>query len=89
MSDYKRVQTSAEVWAVIRARHQDMRVFSSYSAPDGDRHGDPTKGRMFTSLGFDNGDYPIMEAETTWDLGDDKTRNNLESKYWLCLPNKE
>ena len=88
MSDYKRVQTSAEVWAVIRARHHDMRVFSSYSAPDGDRNGN-TVGRMFTSLGFNNGDYPVMEAETTWDLETDKTRNNLESKYWLCLPNKE
>ena len=35
MSDYERVTTSVEVWAVIRARHPEMQVFGSYSAPAG------------------------------------------------------
>ncbi len=68
MSDYKRVPTSAEVWAVIRARHPEMRVFGSYSAPDGGLVGDPSKGKMFTSYGFEHGDYPVIEAQTTWDI---------------------
>jgi DNA gyrase subunit A len=68
MSDYKRVPTSAEVWAVIRARHPEMRVFGSYSAPDGDQFGDPSKGKMFTSYGFEHGDFPVMEAQTTWEI---------------------
>jgi len=63
MSDYKRVPTSAEVWAVIRARHPEMRVFGSYSAPDGDEFVNPSKGRMFTSYGFEHGDYPVIEAQ--------------------------
>lgn len=91
MSDYKRVPTSAEVWAVIKARHPELRVFGSYSAPDGDYFGDPSKGKMFTSYGFEHSDYPVMEAETTWDINEEKKgeRNNAQYEYWLCLPIKE
>ena len=87
---YKRVKTSAEVWAVIRARHPEMKVFGGYSAPDGDQFGDPSKGKMFTSYGFDKGDYPVIEAETTWDIDLDKIHNRLneQHEYWLVLPNK-
>lgn len=91
MNDYKRVPTSAEVWAVIRARHPEMRVFSSYSEPDGDRFGDPSRGKMLTSFGFAHGDYPVIEAQTTWDI-DQKAphnRNNQKHEYWLCLPKRE
>jgi len=89
--DYKRVSTSAEVWAVIRARHPEMCVFGSYSAPDGDQFGDPGKGKMFTSYGFKQGDYPVIEAETTWDIDREHpcNRKNARHEYWLCLPNKE
>jgi hypothetical protein len=91
MSDYKRASTSAEVWAVIRARHPEMRVFSTYSAPDGDQFGDPNKGKMFTSYGFEHGDYPVIEAQTTWDI-DPVTRRkrvNERHEYWLCLPERD
>lgn len=91
MSDYKRVPTSAEVWAVIRARHPEMRVFGSYSAPDGDQFGDPSKGKMFTSYGFEHGDFPVMEAQTTWDIDPEAPhkRPNERHEYWLCLPVRE
>lgn len=91
MSDYKRVQTSAEVWAVIRARHPEMRVFWSYSAPDGDHFGNQSKGKMFTSYGFEHGDYPVIEAQTTWDIDPETPykRANEQHEYWLCLPKKE
>jgi alpha-L-fucosidase len=89
MDGYKRVRTSAEVWAVIRARHPEMVVFGSYSAPNGDHHGDPTKAKMFTSYGFEGCDYPVMEAESTWDIGEGYKRNNEKHEYWLCLPMRE
>lgn len=92
MDGYKRVQTSAEVWAVIRARHPEMVVFGSYSAPEGDPYGDSTKGQMATSYGFEGCDYPLIEAKTTWDIVEDYKRNNVKHEYWLCLPisgNKE
>ncbi len=91
MSDYKTIPTSAEVWAVIRARHPELEVFGSYSAPDGDQFGDPSKGKMFTSYGFRQGDYPVIQAETTWDIDreHEHKRLNEEHKYWLCVPVKE
>lgn len=87
MSDYKRVQTSAEVWAVIRARHPELIVFGSYSAPDGDHFGDPSKGKMFTSYGFEHSDCPVIEAQTTWDIDPESPhkRNNQQHEYWLCF----
>ncbi len=86
--NYKKMVTSAEVWAVIRARHKDLVVFGSYSAPDGDQHGDPSQGRMDTSYGFYGSDYPIIEASTTWTINRDKSYERLDETtlYWLCLP---
>ena len=91
MSDYRRAPTTKEVWAVIHASHPDLKVFGSYSAPDGDRFGNPSQGKMFTSYGLDGGDYPLIEAETTWDIDAAKTykRNNERHQFWLCLPIKE
>lgn len=88
--EYKKVPTSAEVWAVIRAKHQDMVVFGSYSAPCGD-YGDSTKGRMETSYGFDGSDFPVIEARTTWDIDPESLykRKNEKHEYWLCIPKKE
>lgn len=83
---YKRVPTSAEVFSVIRARHPELRVFGSYSAPEGDEFGDPSKGKMFTSFGFDRCDFPIIEAETTWDIVlHSSERLNETHSYWLCV----
>ena len=91
MRDYKRVPTSAEVWAVIWARHPELEVFGSYSAPGGDQFGDPRKGKMLASYGFQHGDYPVIEAQTTWDIDREtpSKRNNEQHEYWLCLPIKE
>jgi hypothetical protein len=88
MTNYITTPTSAEVWAVIRARHPELRPFGTYSAPCGDQFGDPSKGVMFTSLGFEKADYPIMEAKTTWDIDSEKpyARLNEKTEYWLCLP---
>jgi len=86
MCDYKKIPTSPEVWAVIKAAHKELCVFSSYSAPDGDLYGNPDKSRMMTEYGFRGCNCPIMGAETTWDKNPDKPheRINEHSNYWLC-----
>lgn len=92
MQDYKKTITSLDVWKAIRASHAgELRVFSSYSAPCGDQYGDPSKGKMFTSYGFDGHDFPVMEAETVWDISAEQpdARNNETTKYWLCSGIKE
>ncbi|UOF76766.1 hypothetical protein [Caudoviricetes sp.] len=90
MNDYTRVQTSQEVFAVIRACHPEMLVFGSFSAPEGDPFGDPGKGRMFSSYGFDGGDCPVIEIQTTWDITDtNNKRQNETHEYWLCIPKRE
>jgi len=88
--DYKIIKTTASVWTAIKAAHDDLIVFGSYSAPSGDSFGDPSKGKMFTSLGFKNGDWPIIQAETTWDIdhSDPCKRPNEKHEYWLCIPSK-
>lgn len=86
--EYRKIATSAEVWAVIRARHKDLVVFGSYSAPDGDQFGDMSIGRMDTSYGFRNSDYPLIEASTTWTIDHDQRHNRIDeiTEYWLCIP---
>ncbi len=93
MSDeYKRIATSAEVWAVIKAKHgSQLSVFSSFSDPNGDAFGGGgTTGTMETSYGFKIGDYPIMEARSTWSISSEKPHERLDEihEYWLCLPIK-
>ena len=90
-SDYKTVQTTPEVWRAIREAHPEMVVYSSFSAPDGDYFGNHREGRMFTSYGFKSGDFPVIEAETTWDIDRENRCNRVDErhKYWLCLPEKE
>lgn len=86
MNEYKKIITSREVWAVIRARHTDLKVFGSYSAPDGDEF-DPEQCRMMTEYGFDGCDFPIIGSETTWDKNHDKPHERLNEKhvFWLCV----
>ena len=88
MSNYKRVATSAEVWAVLHARHPEMVVYGSYSTPKGDEFGDMNQGKMISSYGFPHGNFPIIEYQVTWDINRDKPneRANQCREYWLCLP---
>lgn len=87
MSKYTKRTTTPEVWAVIRASHPELVVYSSYSAPDGDRFGNPDKCKMFTEYGFKDSDVPIIGAETTWekDLEYEYKRVNEQTEYWLCI----
>jgi hypothetical protein len=88
MDDYIKVPTSPEVWAVIRARHTELVVFGSYSAPQGDRYGNTNTGEMRTSYGFHDCYMPIIEARTTWRINREKPHERIDEKheYWLCIP---
>ena len=81
MKDYRTVATSAEVWAVIRARHPELVPFGTASF----------EGDMCTSFGFKGADFPLMEARTTWEPDPERPshRINEQHRYWLCIPIKE
>ena len=86
--EYSKHKTSPEVWAVIKAAHPELKVFSTYSAPDGDYFGDPSTCVMMTEYGFDGSDCPIIGAETTWDRNPDPNnyeRINEKHEYWICV----
>lgn len=92
MADYIKIPTSPEVWAVIRARHPELKPFSSFSDPDGTFNGGPgERGRMETSYGFPNADFPILEASTTWIIDHAQPSSRIEQKneYWLCIGKQE
>ena len=87
-TDYKTVQTTVEVWCAIRQAHPELIVYGSFSAPDGNYFGNQNEGKMFTSFCFKQGNFPIIEVETTWqvDREDPTYRTREQSRYWLCLP---
>lgn len=82
--------TTAEVWAVIHARHSDdLKVFSSFSDPTGTAvGGDGIHGRMETVYGIAGADYPLIGARTTWDIGDNNERKNKRTEYFLFAVEK-
>ena len=91
MNDYRKIETSREVYAVIWARHEkDLQVFGGYTDADG-YNGSP---RMETSWILPRCDYPILEIVTTWDKETDpgrmsNKRINEKHQYFLCVANKE
>lgn len=88
MSEYKKIKTTPEVWAVIRASHPDLIVFSSFSNPDGRAFGGAGEnGEMQTAFGVSGCDYPLIEAVTRWDIDQEQPykRINEVHHYWLCV----
>lgn len=84
------VPTSPEVWAVIKAAHPELVVFSSFSDPH-DQHGTGTC-TMKTSYGFKHcADHPIISAETTWEKSEKNSweRVNEKHSYWICVGEQE
>lgn len=90
--EYLCVETSAEVWAVIQARHgKQLRVFSSFSDPSGTQFGGGgTEGRMETTYGFARGDHPVIGAKTTWTIetidGTTQARGERQTTYFMMIP---
>lgn len=93
MTNYVRITTSPEVYHVIFARHSEqLGVFKSFSDPDGTFNGGPgERGRMETAWGFKGCEWPLLYAQTTWDINHEQPhkRINQENHYWLCLPRAE
>ena len=91
MNDYIKVPTTREVWAVMRASHGDkLRVFSSFSDPDGTFQGGPgERGVMETGYGLEGTDFPILWARSDWDIVADGKRDNESHKYWLCVARRQ
>ena len=86
---YTLTPTTRAVAAILHAEH-NLRVYGSYSNPDGTcpmGNGDP---EMMTLWSINGTHQPILQTITTWKL--DKTqppnkrvRIDEESKYWLCV----
>lgn len=93
MTDYTRLATSAEVYAVIMAKHRDqMASFATFSDPDGTFNGGPgAVGRMDTVWGIAGCDYPILEIQTRWDIDPEQPhkRVNQAHSYFLLMAKKE
>jgi hypothetical protein len=93
VTDYVEITTSPEVYHVIFARHGErLKAFETFSDPDGTFHGGPgERGCMVTVWGFDGCDWPILKAQTVWDIDPEQPhkRLNEERHYWLCLPRRD
>lgn len=88
MSKIKKIKTTPEVYAVIRASHPELIIFGTYSAPGGSYY-HPDIGIMRTSYGFKESEWPIIEVETRWDIDIDiDTGKDKVSEYWLYVPNE-
>ena len=86
-AEYRRLPTSEAVWVAIQARHgSELRVFSSYSFPEGNRFGDPAKAVMETEYAFPGARWPLLGASTTWDVADTTNpRQSERTEYWLYV----
>jgi hypothetical protein len=88
----RKESTTYEVWKAIRSEHKDsLGAFATYSAPGGDEC-NPHTGTMYTEYGFHGSDFPIIAAETTWNIKrteHGEVRENEKHEYWLCIGVKE
>lgn len=95
MNDYRKIETSREVYAIIWATHgQDLRAFGGFTDIDGSSPFSNGSPRIETSWHLPNCDFPIVEIITTWDneIGPGRMsgkRINERHQYFLCVANKE
>ena len=87
MNDYNRIPTSFEVWAVLMAHHaKALRVYGSYSAPEGEMIDGKLLAVMRAEYAFEDGRWPIIGIRTTWEVGDTTWPRKSEiNEYWLCV----
>jgi len=79
------IETSAEVYYVLMAKHKDDLVcHRSYSNPDG-----RPEAEMYTAWGFHNADFPLMDIRTTWECDPESyKRINQQHAYRLYITKK-
>lgn len=80
-------ETSAEVWAVLFARHRDeLEPTSSFSDPTGTFAGGAgDQGRMETCYRLRGADFPLLGARTAWDIGENDKQLNKRHQYFLII----
>lgn len=72
----KVVLTKYDVWSAIKnANKNDLVVFSSFTE---ETHAE-------TCYGFQDADYPLMCANSRWDIGENYKRINEEHEYFLVV----
>lgn len=84
---YPCFETSAEVWAVLFARHGDeLEPISSFSDPTGTfAGGTGDQGRMETCYRLRGADLPLLGVRTTWDIGKNDEQINKRHQYFLII----
>ena len=87
MNDYNRIPTSFEVWAVLMAHHaKALRVYGSYSAPEGEMIDGKLLAVMRAEYAFEDGRWPMIGISTTWEVGGATwPRKSERNEYWLCV----
>lgn len=76
----KWVETSAEVYAVIWARHKsELTVFGAFTNMEPSYLSNTPQ--ILTEWGFSGGDLPIMKHVTEWVHG--KREETATHRYWL------
>jgi len=88
VDNYRLLVTSAEVIAVIRARHeQGLVVYSTFSDPSGTSPLGDGRPSMMTMYSMQGSDRPMFKLHSSWDVGEKSyERINEHHEYWLCLP---
>ncbi len=89
MLEWKKIPTSAEVYAVIWAKHCDeLRPFASYTYCDGIPYGNPDRGEVMTEWGIENSDVALIGSLQTYDIvrSEKSTGHiNRQFEYWICV----
>ena len=76
-----KIPTSAEVYAVIFAKHkEDLVPMSSFSNPEPSELS--YEPQMETSWGLKGTDEPLIKHRSSWVHG--KRKETIKHEYWLC-----
>lgn len=91
--NYRKEPISAAAFGALSAeKREQLKPFSTYTAPHGDQFGDPDRCVVFTEWGIEGDPVPLIGQETTWDCCPDSRpgeRRNEQHEYWLCVPVEE
>ena len=88
---YKEIETSAEVVAVIWAKHRkELIVFESYTDPDGTCPMGNGMPKAETAWGISGSSDPLFRTVHTWETGEDwYTKTKEKVVHTLCVPMNE
>lgn len=82
------IGTSQEIFYAILDQHEDqIKLFGTFSAPEGNEFSNPNVAEMKTVWGFVGAKNPIIGHKVSWDVDreDLTNRKNERHYYWLCI----